>query len=76
VKLKLATPLSRLQVGLRARPLKAHYLVNSFFGRYFFLISYSNVMNKGWIKGKRIKIVVYLTNLRVNWTFFGMSGPV
>jgi hypothetical protein len=26
VKLKLATPLSRLQVGLRARPLKAHYL--------------------------------------------------
>jgi hypothetical protein len=33
-------------------------------------------MNKGWIKGKRIKIVVYLTNLRVNWTFFGMSGPV
>jgi hypothetical protein len=33
VKLKLATPLSRLQVGLRARPLKAPYLVNSFFGR-------------------------------------------
>jgi hypothetical protein len=33
VKLKLATPLSRLQVGLRARPLKATYLVNSFFGR-------------------------------------------
>jgi hypothetical protein len=33
-------------------------------------------MNKGWIKGKRIKIVVYLTSLRVNWTFFGMSGPV
>jgi hypothetical protein len=32
-------------------------------------------MNKGWIKGKRIKIVVYLTSLRVNWTFFGMSGP-
>jgi hypothetical protein len=31
-------------------------------------------MNKGWIKGKRIKIVVYLTSLRVNWTFFGMSG--
>jgi hypothetical protein len=27
VKLKLATPLSRFQVGLRARPLKAHYLV-------------------------------------------------
>jgi hypothetical protein len=33
VKLKLATLLSRLQVGLRARPLKAPYLVNSFFGR-------------------------------------------
>jgi hypothetical protein len=27
------------------------------------------------MKGKRIKIVVYLTSLRVNWTFFGMSGP-
>jgi hypothetical protein len=24
----MATPLSRLQVGLRAMPLKAHYLVN------------------------------------------------
>jgi hypothetical protein len=33
VKLKLATPLSRLQVGLRSNPLKAPYLVNSFFGR-------------------------------------------
>jgi hypothetical protein len=33
-------------------------------------------MIKGWIKGKRIKIVVYLTSLRVNCTFFGMSGPV
>jgi hypothetical protein len=33
VKLKLATPLSRLQVVLCARPLKAPYLVNSFFGR-------------------------------------------
>jgi hypothetical protein len=27
-------------------------------------------MNKGWIKGKRIKIVVYLMSLRVNWTFW------
>jgi hypothetical protein len=30
-------------------------------------------MNKGWIKGKRIKIVIYLTSSCVNWAFFGMS---